>query len=138
LLVERAEGRQMAKTVEVLRPRNFAQLLEAIERFQTGSNASWYRGCREKQHRLKPTLYRHRGKTKIDELSLIESEITTRFVQRSLPFLQRPLTDEWDKIFLMQHYGVPTRLLDWTENPFVAIYFLLARKIASGLSGVSV
>lgn len=26
---------------------------------------------------------------------------------------------------MMQHYGVPTRLLDWTENPFVSIYFAL-------------
>lgn len=23
----------------------------------------------------------------------------------------------------MQHYGVPSRLLDWTENPLIAIYF---------------
>ncbi len=55
----------------------------------------------------------------------MEKELATRFVQRSLPFLQRTLTNDWDKLFLMQHYGVPTRLLDWSENLFVAIYFAL-------------
>jgi FRG domain len=112
-------------TLKIISPKNFAELLDAVEKFQQASSTSWYRGCRDKDHKLRPTLYRHKSKTKIEEISALEAELTTRFVQRSLPFLQRTLTDDWDKLFLMQHYGVPTRLLDWTENPFVGIYFAL-------------
>ena len=46
-----------------------------------------------------------------------------RFKQRSIPFVVRPQDDPWDKLFVMQHYGVPTRLLDWSENPFIGLYF---------------
>lgn len=119
----------MATNIKVVKATTFAGLLEAIEEFQSSSTVSWYRGCRNASYALQPSLYRHPIKTGNKEVSELEAVITTRFVQRSLPFLDRPLTDEWDKLFLMQHYGVPTRLLDWSENPFVSIYFSLVSAV---------
>lgn len=115
----------MANAIKVHRPQRFTELLDLIEAFQSRSAVSWSRGCRNSKHSLIPSLYRHKRKLQAEELIALENEIITRFVQRSLPFISRTLVDEWDELFFMQHYGVPTRLLDWTENPFVAIYFAL-------------
>lgn len=105
------------------KPDTLPEYLALVEELQHSADTLWYRGCGQSQFHLLPSLYRHRDALTPAKLPALERQIMTRFRQRSLPYQVRPLTDEWDTLFFMQHYGVPTRLLDWTENPLVALHF---------------
>jgi hypothetical protein len=91
----------------------------------------WYRGHKSDKYKLLPTLLRD-GKTVI-EIFEREKRLLTRFRQRSLPFWPNGYPqDDWEHLFAMQHHGIPTRLLDWSENLFVAAHFALSDQTNQG------
>jgi hypothetical protein len=75
----------------------------------------WYRGHENIEWKLQPSIFRKKGPS---EMKLIKE-----FQKYSwLHISPTPQTDyEW--LFIMRHYHVSTRLLDWTESPLVALYF---------------
>jgi len=60
----------------------------------------------------------------------LEGNINAEFYRKSFPQIVKKGIDNtpWNRYFLMQHYKVKTRLLDWTENALVALFFAVNDK----------
>jgi hypothetical protein len=113
--------------------RNIAALLDAIRSVfdQPRTRRNWFRGHSDASWQLVPSV--HRRFTAEDEV-----ELTARFrFGAPTRYANCPASGDFARwLCLMQHFSLPTRLLDWTESPLIAAFFAIAHEPRSGPAAI--
>lgn len=76
-----------------------------------------YRGLSNSEYKLETTLMRLGG-----NITKLEPHLLRNFFKYGTQFMDKSFS-VWHVLTLAQHHGLPTRLLDWTYSPLVALHF---------------
>lgn len=97
--------------------------LEFVERLQEEWTESlWFRGLSSSDYALTPGIYRRQF---AQYGPFFAADLAHEFVRKGKAFLPDSNHTLWHWYHVMQHYRLPTRLLDWTTGAFIALYFPL-------------
>ena len=87
-----------------------------------------FRGQRCVDKVLLPKIARSRHKNILET----EREMLAEFKRGAIPYLQIIPENDWEWLVVAQHHGLHTRLIDWSYDPYVALWFALEKSKKNG------
>lgn len=114
------ENRENEKFREV----KVSSVIQILEELQKLPDLKFFRGQFDSNWSLIPRIGRLFAKSHIkDTWQRIESFVLGEFRQYAVPYINREPKNDFEWLVLGQHYGLPTRLLDWATNPLKAAFW---------------
>ncbi|MFR9701305.1 FRG domain-containing protein [Aeromonas sanarellii] len=118
----------MSKSIGAL-----STFLKKIKQIQPQKDHTlFFRGHADVDYIDMPSIYRFHPKNNIIRPYILEEDILFRKIIMACPGDFKNDKSTFDQLVRMQHYGLPTRLLDITSNPLVALYFSCIDKRGKG------
>lgn len=123
----------------ILRISGWSDLTKLVDHFSRYSSYDWlFRGVTDENYQLVPKIGRTncRG-IKIDQKTQKRSRraysikdekaVLSMFEQQSRAYLSSPFENKLQMLSVAQHFGLPTRLLDWSDSLLVAAWFAVVK-----------
>lgn len=105
--------------------KNLQEIKSAVDEFKNRTereNGIWFRGVVNSTYDLVPSLQRSLPRrTSHTEIKDIEKKMFEIF--KETPELKGHQYTDWELLYLMQHFGVKTRFLDWSYSALVSLFF---------------
>lgn len=117
----------MAKARKKIKYTTIESLIDFLEMIKKYKGMAMYRGHRDEKWQLIPRIGRDMGTlTYWGGWDGLEEGIYDEFRKYALPYLSPEPKNIVEWLVIGQHHGLPTRLLDWSTNPLVGLFFAVS------------